>query len=67
MKIEFVRRSPLTGKIHTREIELDPFDMEKYERGALIQDAFPYLTAGEREFIMTGTTEEEWDELFGGE
>jgi hypothetical protein len=33
--------------------------------GALIQDAFPYLSAGEREFILTGITQMEWNELFG--
>jgi hypothetical protein len=33
--------------------------------GALIQDAFPYLNNVEREFIMTGITQAEWDELFG--
>jgi hypothetical protein len=26
----------------------------------LIQDAMPYLTLDEREFIMTGITKEEW-------
>ena len=31
----------------------------------LIQEALPGLTMGEREFLMTGTTPEEWDELFG--
>jgi hypothetical protein len=30
----------------------------------LIQDAFPTLTADEREFILTGITSEEWDEIF---
>ena len=30
----------------------------------LIQEALPGLTMGEREFLMSGTTPEEWDELF---
>lgn len=33
-------------------------------RGALIQDAFPTLTPDEREFLLTGMTADEWDELF---
>ena len=33
--------------------------------GPLLQVALPGLTMGEREFLMTGTTPEEWDELFG--
>lgn len=35
--------------------------------GYYIQDAFPYLTEDEREFILTGITADEWDELFGDE
>ena len=31
----------------------------------LIQNAFPYLTPDEREFLITGITKEEWAELFG--
>lgn len=32
--------------------------------GKFVQDAFRFLSAAEREFIMTGITSEEWDELF---
>lgn len=32
--------------------------------GAYIQTAFSYLSAGEREFIMTGINDKEWDEIF---
>jgi hypothetical protein len=34
--------------------------------GKLIQDAMPELSADEREFVKTGITGEEWDQLFGG-
>ena len=32
-----------------------------------IQDVFPELSADEREFLMTGCTPEEWEEMFGGD
>lgn len=32
--------------------------------GALVQDAFPELDADQREFLMSGATPEEWDEMF---
>ena len=35
--------------------------------GRLIQHIFPELTADQREFILTGITPEEWDELYGEE
>jgi hypothetical protein len=28
---------------------------------------FPNLTPSQREFVMTGITDEEWEEAFGGE
>ena len=36
-----------------------------WNAGLLIQDAFPWLTADEREFIKTGITDAEWKEAFG--
>lgn len=62
----------LDGKTYTMEIPLLTPDkladgMEKYENGMLIQDAFNYLNADEREFLMTGTPPEVWDKLIGPE
>ena len=37
---------------------------EKWKGGLLIQQAFPFLTADEREFIMTGTPPHVWKEIF---
>lgn len=36
-------------------------------KGEMIQNAFPTLNASEREFIMTGITDEEWETMFGEE
>jgi hypothetical protein len=30
----------------------------------LIQDFFPELTSDEREFLMTGVTPDEWNQMF---
>ena len=38
--------------------------MRAYREGQLIQNAFPFLNADEREFLMTGITPEEWDAMF---
>lgn len=43
------------------------YGLRKWESGAFVQDAFPGLTAEEREFLMTGMTPEEWAEIFGEE
>lgn len=34
-------------------------------KGQLIQNAFPNLTADQREFMMTGITPKEWKLIFG--
>jgi hypothetical protein len=38
--------------------------MERWEMGELAQDVFPHLSSSQREFIISGITEEEWDEAF---
>ena len=40
---------------------------DAYAAGAYIQDAFPFLTPEQREFLMTGITPGQWDELFAEE
>jgi hypothetical protein len=68
-KTIITRRSPFTGKVHRMEIPLTPKEYGEratlWQTGMLIQDAFPMLDAGQREFIKTGITPEEWDNMFG--
>ena len=62
--MEITRNSLATGKIHTIDLPITQEQIVKYNSGALVQDAFPHLTADQREFIISGTTAEEWDALF---
>jgi hypothetical protein len=41
-------------------------DIVKYDNGALVQDAFPYLSANERELIISQTCGSCFDKMFGG-
>lgn len=34
-----------------------------WDHGTLIQNAFPYFDMEEREFLMTGMTQRDWDEM----
>jgi hypothetical protein len=61
------RKSPLSGKINTMDINVSAGQIVRWEMGELIQNAMPNLTADEREFIKTGITPEEWEKAFGGE
>ena len=62
---KYTKTSGLTGVIHTRTIKMDAADYMAWCSGALIQDAMPYLSADDREFLMTGITPEEWAAKFG--
>lgn len=64
--MQLTRRSQVSGKSHTMEIPVHEEDLRAWMNNpnSLIQDAFPHLSDDEREFILTGITPEEWDELF---
>lgn len=64
--MNITRKSPFTGTIHTINLPVTEAQLEAYNRGALLQDAFPNLSAGDREFIKTGITNDEWNNMFGG-
>ena len=63
--MQITRVSQITGHIHTREIEVTEEQLLDYSRGMLLQEAFPDLSADDREFIKTGITPEEWLKYFG--
>lgn len=57
--------SPFSGKVNIREINVTEEQFNRWKGGELIQNVMPHLTASEREFLMTGITDEEWDNAFG--
>jgi hypothetical protein len=42
-------------------------DIQKWINGELIQNAMPYLTADQREILLTGLDQTSWDNLFSDE
>lgn len=66
--LPITRTSRLTGITRTRHLPVTTKQLERYfDHGELIQNVFPELTADDREFIMTGVTEDEWNRAFGEE
>ena len=61
------KTSILSGKTRTKEINVNQSQIDKWVAGMLIQDAMPNVSVDEREFIMTGSTPEEWDSYFNEE
>lgn len=62
------KKSQLSGQEHTMDLNVTPEQMARFEKrretGEYVQTIFPHLSAPEREFILSGITPEEWDEVF---
>lgn len=59
------RKSPFTGKEATLDIPCTEEQLQRWKNGEYIQNAMPNVSAEHREFLMTGTTPEEWNQIFG--
>lgn len=55
---------PFCGMPH--DVEVDFLDFCAWQNGALAQDAFPYLSADEREMLISGICPDCWERTFGG-
>ena len=58
------RTSPISGHTSSMDIDVTLEQMASWGQGELVQNAMPNLSADEREFIMTGITPTEWNEMF---
>ena len=62
--LELTKTSILTGKVNTMTLPITQDQLDLYNNTKInIQDVFPNLDSGQREFIKTGITQEEWDKL----
>jgi len=61
--------SQLTGVEHTMDINITESELiriqNRRESGELIQNIVPNLSMTDREFLMTGVSNEEWVRMFG--
>lgn len=46
-------------------IEVDEDAAGRYQRGEFVQDCFPTLSPGDREFLISGICDTCWNEMFG--
>ena len=67
--ISLERKSPKTGRVNSMDLATTKKALDEYYSGSVryVQDIFSNLNAEEREFIMTGYTPSDWDELFDEE
>jgi hypothetical protein len=69
MTIQVTKQSIITKKMNTMELPITQEHLDMYETvgDILVQDAFPNLDIGQREFLISGITPQEWNETFGEE
>jgi hypothetical protein len=63
--MKITRKSAITGVEHSMNLPVTEEQLKNWNNGMLAQNAFPDLTSDEREFIITGITQEEWEQAFG--
>jgi hypothetical protein len=61
------KTSNISGKVNTMDIDVTSEQIAMWQGGKLIQHVMPHLNSGEREFLISGITPQEWDEIFGEE
>ena len=61
--MEITRTSILTGIERTQDIPVTQEQLNEWEGGTLIQKVMPELTPSQREFLMTGIVDSEWDTI----
>jgi len=65
--MQITRTSMFSGKANTLDLNVTAEQVAAWQGGVLIQDAMPQLSNDEREFLKTGVTPQEWNEMFGEE
>jgi hypothetical protein len=62
--MNITRTSIATGTTRTLDLPVTEAQLDAWASGELIQDAFPDLSPDDREFLKTGITAEEWEQMY---
>lgn len=62
--MKITRTSNYSGITRTIDLPVTQAQLDAWEAGALIQNVMPTLSPDDREFLKTGITPDEWDEMF---
>lgn len=68
--MKIARKSPFTGEVNVMDLPVTQEDLARCwslsKTGTEhVQDVFPNLSPGEREFLISGITPEEWERFLG--
>ena len=58
--MKITKHSLFTSIPHTMDLPITEEQLQAWRSGTVIQEAMPQLTPEQREFLITGTTTDEW-------
>ena len=61
-EVTVITACPFCG--HANEVEVNEMDYLDWQDGMLVQEAFPYLSADEREMLISGICPTCWAKMF---
>lgn len=61
--MKVTKKSNISGIIRSYDIDVTPEEIQEYENNGLAEKCFPRLNAAQREFMISGISEKEWNEL----
>jgi hypothetical protein len=62
-EVKFSKMCTVTGEIYCIIVDKDRY--AQWNAGACVQDVWPSLSKGAREFVVSGTTPSEWTYMYG--
>jgi hypothetical protein len=62
-----ITRTSVFGVTRSKKLNVTSEQISRWQQGELAQNVFTKLNASEREFIISGNTEEDWDIMFANE
>jgi hypothetical protein len=62
-----ITRTSVFGVTRTKDLPITQEQYNAWESGVFAQDAFTNLDAADREFIISGNTDEDWNKMFAEE
>lgn len=60
---KIITTCPFCG--HAHSVFVNEADYWDWQDGTLVQDAFPYLSADDRELLISGCCSQCWNKMFG--
>jgi len=58
------KRSVITGVLNQMDLDVTHEELKRHQAGELAHNVWPLLLPGQREFLISGITEEEWADVF---